>query len=148
MAKSLNPAMARRIEIWPVDRLQPYQRNARTHSDEQVSQIAASIAEFGFTSPILVDSADGVCATLRAHGFASPNCVSEVGNTTHLCYLTQHVAIPNAACGVILQGVWVGACRKYQQNPDFCYIGQLPADRTPTRNPLLRHLWLRSAYGR
>jgi DNA modification methylase len=55
-------AMARRIEIWPVDRLVPYQRNARTHSDEQVSQIAASIAEFGFTSPILVDSADGIIA--------------------------------------------------------------------------------------
>ena len=58
----VTPAMARRIEIWPVDRLVPYHRNARTHSDEQVSQIAASIAEFGFTSPILVDSADGIIA--------------------------------------------------------------------------------------
>jgi DNA modification methylase len=44
---------------WPVDRLIPYARNARTHSDEQVAQIAASIAEFGWTNPILAGS-DGV----------------------------------------------------------------------------------------
>ena len=43
-----------KIEHWPVDRLTPYVRNARTHSDEQVAQIAASIAEFGFVNPILV----------------------------------------------------------------------------------------------
>lgn len=54
--------MADRIELWPVDRLQPYAKNARTHSDEQVDQIAASIREFGFTNPILVDSADGIIA--------------------------------------------------------------------------------------
>ena len=55
-------AMAERIELWPVERLQPYAKNARTHSDEQVDQIAASIREFGFTNPILVDSADGIIA--------------------------------------------------------------------------------------
>jgi hypothetical protein len=44
---------------WPVERLLPYARNARTHSDEQVAQIAASIAEFGWTSPILAGG-DGV----------------------------------------------------------------------------------------
>jgi hypothetical protein len=54
--------MARRIEIWPTDRLVPYARNARTHSAEQVAQIAASIVEFGFTNPILVDSMDGIIA--------------------------------------------------------------------------------------
>jgi len=54
--------MARRIEIWPIDRLVPYAMNARTHSPEQVAQIAASIIEFGFTNPILVDSADGIIA--------------------------------------------------------------------------------------
>jgi ParB-like chromosome segregation protein Spo0J len=56
------PAMARRIEIWPVERLVPYARNARTHSPEQVAQIAASILEFGFNAPILVDSHDGIIA--------------------------------------------------------------------------------------
>jgi DNA modification methylase len=44
---------------WPVERLLPYARNARTHSDEQVAQIAASIAEFGWTNPILA-CGDGV----------------------------------------------------------------------------------------
>jgi hypothetical protein len=35
---------------WPVEKLIPFATNARTHSDEQVAQIAASIAEFGFSS--------------------------------------------------------------------------------------------------
>jgi DNA modification methylase len=47
------------VVAWPVDRLMPYIRNARTHSDEQVAQIAASIAEFGWTNPILAGS-DGI----------------------------------------------------------------------------------------
>jgi hypothetical protein len=58
----VTPAMARRIELWPIGRLAPYQRNPRTHSEEQVTQIAASIAEFGFCNPILVDSRDGIVA--------------------------------------------------------------------------------------
>ena len=57
-----SPAMANRIELWPLDRLIPYARNPRTHSDAQIAQIAASIVEFGFNSPILVDSADGIIA--------------------------------------------------------------------------------------
>lgn len=54
--------LANRIELWSVDRLQPYAKNSRTHSEEQVKQIAASITEFGFTNPILVDSSDGIIA--------------------------------------------------------------------------------------
>ena len=54
--------MARHIEIWPTGRLVPYAKNARTHSDEQLGQIAASIMEFGFTNPILVDSNAGIIA--------------------------------------------------------------------------------------
>ncbi|MCL4395458.1 MAG: site-specific DNA-methyltransferase [Chloroflexi bacterium] len=56
------PAMAKRIEVWPVDRLVPYTRNARTHSEEQIAQIAASIAEFGFNNPVLVDTRAGIIA--------------------------------------------------------------------------------------
>jgi len=55
----ITPAMARRIEIWLIDRLRPYAKNARTHSPEQVAQIAASIMEFGFVNPILVDTTTG-----------------------------------------------------------------------------------------
>ena len=43
------------IQMVPVDSLIPYARNARTHSVEQIAQIAASIREFGWTNPILND---------------------------------------------------------------------------------------------
>jgi DNA modification methylase len=49
------PREAERIERWPIDRLLPYAANARTHDSEQVAQIAASIAEFGFNVPCLID---------------------------------------------------------------------------------------------
>lgn len=51
-----------RIEQWPLDRLNPYARNARTHDDDQIAQIAASIAEFGWMQPLLVDDAGNVIA--------------------------------------------------------------------------------------
>lgn len=51
--------------MWPLERLVPYARNARTHSDAQVAQIAASIVEFGFTNAILVGS-DGTI--IAGHG--------------------------------------------------------------------------------
>src|SRR3954463_1677847 len=46
---------ADRVERWSLDRLVPYARNARTHSDAQVAQIAGSIREWGWTVPVLVD---------------------------------------------------------------------------------------------
>ena len=46
----------------PVEALIPYARNARTHSDEQVAQIAASMREWGWTNPILIDEAMGIIA--------------------------------------------------------------------------------------
>jgi DNA modification methylase len=55
-------AMAKHIELWLIDKLIPYARNPRTHSEAQIAQIAASIAEFGFNSPILVDSKAGIIA--------------------------------------------------------------------------------------
>ena len=50
------------VEAWPIDRLIPYGRNARTHSDGQVAQIAASMVEFGWTNPVLADSQGNVIA--------------------------------------------------------------------------------------
>lgn len=47
------------VQLWPIDKLIPYARNARTHTEEQVALVAASIAEFGWTNPILV-GADGI----------------------------------------------------------------------------------------
>lgn len=46
----------------PVESLIPYARNARTHSDAQVAQIAASIRAFGFTSPVLIDEHSTIIA--------------------------------------------------------------------------------------
>lgn len=51
-----------KIETIAIDRLIPYARNSRTHSDAQVAQIAASIQEFGFTNPVLVDGEGGIIA--------------------------------------------------------------------------------------
>ena len=53
------------VERWPLDRLVPHARNARTHSEDQIAQIAGSIAEFGFVNPVLVGD-DGVI--VAGHG--------------------------------------------------------------------------------
>src|SRR5436305_3011194 len=54
-----------RLEFWPIERLLPSPRNARTHSEAQVAEIAGSIRTFGFTNPILV-GADG--DVIAGHG--------------------------------------------------------------------------------
>jgi hypothetical protein len=58
-----NPAD--KVEKWDITRLTPYARNSRTHSDEQISQLAASIKEWGWTTPVLVDE-DG--SIIAGHG--------------------------------------------------------------------------------
>jgi DNA modification methylase len=58
------------IERWPLEQLIPYARNPRTHTEEQVAQIAASIAEFGFFNPVLV-GADGVIIAGHARVMAA-----------------------------------------------------------------------------
>lgn len=71
----------------PVAALAPYARNARTHSDEQVAQIAASIREFGFTNPVLVDDAGGIVAghgrvmAARMLGLPTVPCIVLAGLT-------------------------------------------------------------------
>ena len=59
----MNPADT--VHQWPIERLIPYARNSRTHSDAQVAQIAASIREWGWTTPVLVDE-DG--QIIAGHG--------------------------------------------------------------------------------
>jgi DNA modification methylase len=55
-----NPAD--KIEKWKINKLIPYAKNSRTHSDEQVAQIAASIKEWGWTTPVLVDDTGQIIA--------------------------------------------------------------------------------------
>jgi len=51
-----------KVELRPLTALQPARRNARTHSDRQIEQIAASMSRFGFTNPVLVDEDDRIVA--------------------------------------------------------------------------------------
>lgn len=50
------------FELVPIDALQPYERNARTHTEAQIQQIAASLREFGFVNPVLADASNTVIA--------------------------------------------------------------------------------------
>ena len=69
------------LETIAIDRLIPYARNSRTHSDEQVAQVAASIREFGFTNPVLIDGEGGIIAghgrvmAARKLGLADVPCI-------------------------------------------------------------------------
>ena len=69
------------IQPRPIEGLIPYARNSRTHSDEQVAQIAASIREFGWTNPVLVDGDNGIIAghgrvlAARKMGMAEVPCI-------------------------------------------------------------------------
>ena len=76
---------ADRVERWLVAKLVPNARNARAHSDEQVAQLAASIEEWGWTIPVLVDEAGGIIAghgrVLAAHRLgtdSSPTSMSHL----------------------------------------------------------------------
>lgn len=71
-----------------VKELVPYARNSRTHSDEQVAQIMASIKEFGFTNPVLTDVDNGIIA---GHGrvMASQRLGMEEVPTIELSHLTE-----------------------------------------------------------
>ncbi|GHU87556.1 methyltransferase [Clostridia bacterium] len=70
-----------RFEKVGVDRLVPYARNARTHSKEQILQLRASLREFGFVSPIILDGdyniivGHGRVAAAKAEGIAEVPCV-------------------------------------------------------------------------
>jgi hypothetical protein len=56
------PWPADKVERWQIDRLIPYAKNARTHTDAQVAAIAASIKEWGWTTPALVGEDGGLIA--------------------------------------------------------------------------------------
>jgi ParB-like chromosome segregation protein Spo0J len=60
--KSNKTNPADKVEQWPIDKLIPYAKNSRTHSDEQVAQITASIKEWGFTTAVLVDESGSIIA--------------------------------------------------------------------------------------
>uniref|UniRef100_UPI0023F1DDCE ParB/Srx family N-terminal domain-containing protein n=1 Tax=Thauera propionica TaxID=2019431 RepID=UPI0023F1DDCE len=64
------------IEHLHIDTLYAWENNARTHSDEQVEQIARSIREFGWTNPVLIDEQDQIIA---GHGRVAAARRLEIG---------------------------------------------------------------------
>jgi len=88
-ARSESPViLPGKLEHWNIDRLRPYERNPRTHSPEQITKIAASLLEFGWTNPILVDGEAGIIA-----GHGRLLAARELGMTTvpviELTHLTE-----------------------------------------------------------
>jgi len=57
--------MPKKLELWPIEKLRPYESNSRTHSSTQIDKVMASMIEDGFTNPILVDSKARI---LAGHG--------------------------------------------------------------------------------
>lgn len=90
-----------------VSSLIPYARNSRTHSDEQVSKIAASIKEFGFLNPVIVDGENGIIA---GHGriMAAQKLGMETVPTIEASHLTdaQRRAYIIADNRIQLDGGW------------------------------------------
>src|ERR1044072_4851026 len=90
-ADLINPASGAdhplRLEFWTLDRLLPSPRNARTHSDAQVAELAGSIKTFGFTNPILagedgdVIAGHGRLAAARTLGIAMVPVITVRGLT-------------------------------------------------------------------
>ena len=70
-----------RFEQVPIDKLVPYARNARTHSKEQIAQLRASLREFGFVSPAVIDAdynilvGHGRVQAAREDGYDNVPCV-------------------------------------------------------------------------
>jgi ParB-like chromosome segregation protein Spo0J len=89
MAKASKPTPGQplQIEQVAVSALIPYARNSRTHSDEQVAQIAASIREFGFTNPVLIDADSGIIA-----GHGRVMAARKLGMDTVPCLRLGHLS--------------------------------------------------------
>jgi DNA modification methylase len=75
-----------KIEQLPTADLIPYARNTRTHSPEQVAQIAGSIREFGFTNPVLIDADNGIIA-----GHGRVMAASKLGLAKVPCIRLSHL---------------------------------------------------------
>ena len=84
MEKTLNELTVESIEV---EKLIPYAMNSRKHSSDQVSQIAASITEFGFNNPILVDKESGVIA-----GHGRLLAAQKLGMTNVPCVRLDHLS--------------------------------------------------------
>jgi len=74
------------LQHLPIDDLLPYARNAKKHPPEQIAQIAASIKEFGFNAPVLVDGEQGIIA-----GHGRVLAARKLGMATVPCLVLTHL---------------------------------------------------------
>ena len=74
------------VKQLPPGSLKPYDRNARTHSTKQISQIAASIKAFGFNNPVLIDRDGGIIA-----GHGRVEAAKSLGLETVPCVRLDHL---------------------------------------------------------
>ena len=77
---------APKLEILPIDTLIPYANNARTHSDDQIKKIQASLREFGFVNPVLIDANRGIIA-----GHGRIEAAKREGMTEVPCVFVEHL---------------------------------------------------------
>jgi len=75
-----------KLEYLPVSKLTAYETNSRTHSDEQINQIAASINEFGFTNPVLIDPDNTIIA-----GHGRVQAAKQIGMDEVPCLRLSHL---------------------------------------------------------
>src|ERR1700719_14183 len=101
--------MADKIIMRPVESLIPYARNARTHSEAQVAQIAGSIREFGFTNPVLIDPEGGIIA---GHGRDSHDPRLGGHRADHPLLLLDFAARAAATLGADAPGASASAARR------------------------------------
>src|SRR3984885_9826018 len=96
-----------RVELWPISRLIPRVTNPRTHTPEQIKQVAASIKEFGWTNPILVGADNDVIAGHARLLAARQLGMAEVP-VIHLGHLTeaQRRALVVADNAIALNAGW------------------------------------------
>lgn len=78
--------MSSKLETREISQLIPYTNNARTHSDEQVAQIAASIKEFGFNNPVLISADNSIIA-----GHGRVMAARKLGMETVPCLVLDHL---------------------------------------------------------
>ena len=98
MGKSTKTARAKeladlqlKVRYQNVDALKPYAGNARTHSDKQITQIAASIRNFGFNNPVLVDAENRIIA-----GHGRVEAARRLGHTSVLRFGWTICPMPSA----------------------------------------------------
>ena len=107
----------------PIDELVPYARNARTHSESQIAQIRASLREFGFVNPVLIDSDRNIIA-----GHGRVLAAQAEGMTEVPCVLVEHLTDAQ-----VYVHVWDALMRLQDVLPRaFMYYGKMQVNGQET----------------